>query len=365
MNDAALTEENGRAWAKAVPYDVRDEGVRDYLKALKTSKALVRAGHAKKFEVSFRSRKAEQQSLVVHKKHWAHRRGDYADVFGASVLRGHQRLPEKLESDSRLVRTRLGHYYLCMPVAIEIQAAGMETGCDDERGDNQVPPDVVNSRRRRRHAVISLDPGVRTFMTGYDADGRTAEWGAGAMRHITALCEVLDDLQSRWSQAHVRARKRYRLRKAARRVRLRIRNTIDDLHRRLAKWLCESYRVVLLPVFETSRMVRKGYRRRLASKTARAMCTLSHYRFRERLLAKAREYPDCRVVLTEEPYTSKTCGACGWLHQKLGGAKEFRCGRVGCGAVFDRDLNGARNILLRYLTLHCKEDAPTLNSNSV
>lgn len=160
-----------------------------------------------------------------------------------------------------------------MPVAIEVKDVEM-TG-DDTRDDSQVPATVVNSnnnRRRRHHAVISLDPGVRTFMSGYDADGRTAEWGKDSMRHITALCEVLDDMQSRWSQVHVRARKRYRLRKAARRVRLRIRNMIDDLHRRLAKWLCESYRVVLLPVFETSRMVRKGFRRRLRSKTARAMC---------------------------------------------------------------------------------------------
>lgn len=58
VNDAALTEENGLAWARAVPYDVRDEGMRDYLKALKTSRALVRAGHAKNYEISFRSRKA-------------------------------------------------------------------------------------------------------------------------------------------------------------------------------------------------------------------------------------------------------------------------------------------------------------------
>lgn len=99
---------------------------------------------------------------------------------------------------------------------------------------------------------------------------------------------------------------------------------------------------VTLPVFETSRMVRKGVRRRLTSKTARAMCTWAHYRFRERLLSKAREYPWCRVVLTEEPYTSKTCGACGWLHHGLGSDKVYRCGSPTCGAVFDRDLNGAR-----------------------
>ena len=41
------------------------------------------------------------------------------------------------------------------------------------------------------------------------------------------------------------------------------------------------------------------------------------------------------------------------LHEKLGASKEFHCPR--CRACFDRDVNGARNVLLRYLTLHVSE----------
>ena len=45
--------------------------------------------------------------------------------------------------------------------------------------------------------------------------------------------------------------------------------------------------------------------------------------------------------------TSKTCGCCGKINAKLGGAKTFQCSH--CGYEADRDANGARNILLRYI----------------
>ena len=105
-----------------------------------------------------------------------------------------------------------------------------------------------------------------------------------------------------------------------------MRNLVDELHKRCSKWLCECYGCVLIPKFESSQMVRGG-KRKIRSKTAPAMLTWSHYRFRQRLHAKSREYPWCSVVETEEAYTSKTCGGgCGWLHLKLGGSKLFRCG---------------------------------------
>ena len=60
--------------------------------------------------------------------------------------------PSTPAQNSRLVRTRLGHYYLCVPKPLDI------------RGESQAPPE-------QKHATMALDPGVRTFMTGYDADG--------------------------------------------------------------------------------------------------------------------------------------------------------------------------------------------------
>jgi len=90
--------------------------------------------------------------------------------------------------------------------------------------------------------------------------------------------------------------------------------------------------------------------RRIGSKAARAMATWGHYRFKQRLLHKSREYPWCKPIICDEHFTSKTCGQCGFIHDKLGSSKVFKCPQ--CQFTLDRDVNGARNILIRYLTLH-------------
>jgi putative transposase len=169
------------------------------------------------------------------------------------------------------------------------------------------------------------------------------------MARIYRLCHAHDDLQSRWSQEAVRHKRRYRFKKAAMRIQFKIRNLIDDIHKKMVHWLCANYRVVLLPSFETSQMLRKG-QRRINSKTARAMETWSHYRFKQRLLHKAREFPWCKVIVCDEHHTSKTCGNCGFMHDKLGASKLFQFPQ--CQFTLHRDINGARNILIRYLTLH-------------
>jgi putative transposase len=212
----------------------------------------------------------------------------------------------------------------------------------DVRSENQAPA-IINSRI----GIIALDPGVRTFMTGYNPRGETFEFGKGDIGHIYRLCHRLDKLQSKWSiKKGLDHHKRWRLRKAGALIRQRIRHLVDDMHCKLAKFLCERYHLVLLPKFETQKMIRRG-QRRIRSKTARAMVTWAHYRFKTRLINKAREYPWCKVVIVSEAYTSKTCGRCGNINDKLGGNKVFKC--PACGLTCDRDKHAARNILLRNL----------------
>jgi len=172
------------------------------------------------------------------------------------------------------------------------------------------------------------------------------------MKGIFIAC-LADRMQGRikgGSSKHARRRRK----KAWLRMLLRIRHKIDEVHKKMSTWLCRNHRVVLIPIFETARMSARrkpdGRSRRLNSKTARAMCTWAHYRFRERLKAKAELFPWCRVIECDEAYTSKTCGRCGQLHHKLGGNKTMRCPHPGCGYVADRDISAARNILLRFLT---------------
>jgi putative transposase len=349
VNDDVLRA-GGNAWALAVPYDVRDEGMRDMKKAIQSNLAKMRKqkgqrGALTRFNLHFKSRRgASVESVVIHSKHYLHKRGAYAALFADGAMRSAEPLPGFLHGDTRLQRTRTGKYYLCVLSPVEAKGENQAPASSAEDFDDNGGP---------VHATIALDPGVRTFMTGYDADGQVVEWGAGDMKRIYRLAAAYDDLQRRAHAPGVVHARRWRMRRAALRVQERIRDLVDEVHKRLAKWLCENYRVVLIPLFETQQMVERnsacGRVRKINSKTARAMLTWAHFRFRQRLQSKAREYPWCRVVVTDEAYTSKTCGRCGVIKGNLGGAKVFTCGK--CAYSVDRDANGARNILLRHLTL--------------
>ena len=74
---------------------------------------------------------------------------------------------------------------------------------------------------------------------------------------------------------------------------------------------------------------------------------------RQVLITKSELYDNCKVIECDESYTSKTCGYCGVVNDKLGGNKLFKCKASNCQNKFlssDRDIHAARNILLRYLT---------------
>lgn len=75
---------------------------------------------------------------------------------------------------------------------------------------------------------------------------------------------------------------------------------------------------------ENAKRTKRGRARVINNKTARGMLNWSHFRFRQLLLSKSREYPDCKVIICDEHYTSKTCGACGFIHYGLGGNKVMK-----------------------------------------
>jgi putative transposase len=204
-------------------------------------------------------------------------------------------------------------------------------------------PEIANSiTTYGSGSIIALDPGVRTFLTGFDGH-RFTQFGGGDFSKIARLCRCLDKLQSRIAKAKCKLKRRLRM--ASFRLRQRIRNLVDELHKQVACYLTHNYKVILLPTFETSNMVAK-VKRRIGSKTARTMLTWAHYRFKQTLKHQA-ELRSCEVVEVSEAYTSKTCTKCGQVHTKLGGSKIFKC--PNCGHCIDRDFNGALGIMLRAL----------------
>ena len=122
-------------------------------------------------------------------------------------------------------------------------------------------------------------------------------------------------------------------------------NIRHHMHYTLSNFLLDNFQKILLPTFKTGEMVQKDVRP-FGRKTARDMLTWSHYEFQQRLIWKAtRRGRDRDVYLVDESYTSKTCGVCGKINNKLGGSKTFHCGK--CNLTIDQDMHAARNILIK------------------
>jgi putative transposase len=304
-------------WCAEVPYQIKSLAIRDACKATTQVKVLTKQGKRKEngssLAVHFRSRHDPVQSFYVPKSALSCH-GIYHTMLG--VLRLREALPAQ-PRDSRFL-CAYGAYYLTIP------------------GDAQRP--VAENQGR----VVALDPGIRSFLTFFAEDA--CGWlGAGDFSRIQRLCAHLDRLHSRadTSTSHTKAR----LLKATARMRKTIRQLIDELHHKTARFLVSNFDVILLPTFETSEMVLRGARK-LRKKSVRNMLTFAHYRFKLFLKHKAFEYGKT-VVDVCEAYTSKTVSWTGELIKNLGGRKVIRSKQD--GQKMDRDINGARGILLRAL----------------
>ena len=126
--------------------------------------------------------------------------------------------PPEINNTVNITMNHLGHFYLCVSISL----------------------DIINNQDDVRGKVISLDPSVRMFMTGYDLNGQLIEWGNGDIDKVFKLSKRYDKLQSDKDLAlgRINKRKRFRLKKKMLRIIQRIRNLIDECHHQLARWLC-------------------------------------------------------------------------------------------------------------------------------
>ncbi|GBF79223.1 transposase [Aphanothece sacrum FPU1] len=310
-------------WAKEVPYQIKSIAIKDACTAVKNAKQkYIKTKEIQR--VKFRSRKDKQQSCYIPKSAISDK-GIYHTILGA--IRYTEILPVKL-GDSRLV-ARNGEYYLTVPYEVQRYES-----------DNQ-------------GRIVALDPGVRSFLTLFSPN--SFGWiGNRDIGKIQRLCYQLDNLISRSTKVNAKTRKRYR--KACDRLRTRIRNLIDELHHKIARFLVDNYDVILLPTFEVSEMVLKNSRK-IRTKSVRQMLSWSHYRFSEFLKHKAFETGKL-VIDCCEAYTSKTVSWTGELIHNLGGRKVIKS-KID-GQKMDRDLNGARGIFLRALV-----DTPSIKDSLI
>ena len=179
-------------WAKEIPCQVKAIAVRDACEAIKNAK--------KKFkqtgrfnEVSFRSRKAPRQSLFIVSTS-INDHSIFPKLLGN--MKFTEVIPKEIKHDCRLVLEDNYRWYVLIPVE-----------------NTETEP------TRTKDKAISIDPGVRTFLTGYCEKG-ILEIGKGAQARIIALCFQLDRMQRKMTK--VKAKRRQNIKRAWRRLKFRL-----------------------------------------------------------------------------------------------------------------------------------------------
>ena len=309
-------------WAAEIPYQVKKMAVSDAFQAFSNGcKRAKKTG--KPFKLSFRSRKDPQQSCFIPKSALSEK-GVYnskvSKLTGDESLRMSEQVPEGA-CDSRLTM-RAGRWYLNVPYKSKTVKA-----------DNQ-------------GRAVAIDPGVRTFATLFSEDSAT-KVGEQAISRIYRLSKFLDRTYSDKSSA--KSKEKRRLQKRIDRTKHKIWDLVDELHFKLIRHLLDNFDLIYLPDFKTSEMTNRS-KRKIGSKTARQMLTLSHFKFKQRLKSSATSLGKT-VLDVCEAYTSKTASWTGEMRQ-IGSAKYIKSS----GVTLDRDVNGARGIYLRALV-----DTPRLS----
>jgi putative transposase len=323
-NDSELVKSN--QWLLDTGYDIRDDAISEFITSMKGNFTKLKKKTQKFFRMNFKSKKRQRSETFYVRHRWIEQRKNTIVLklpkMKPIVLWSSRCTPTPILMDCKFQRTWTGEYYLCVPHAYGV--------------DNQ---DSQNDALR----VCSLDPGLRTFQTIFDATNSCAyEVAPRDIQKVVRLCLGLDKLASKRDTAP-NAKLRYNYKRAFRRLAERVRNLINEVHKQLAKFLAVNYDLVIIPKFETTQMIRKG-ERKIHSTSVRQMTTWAHYRFRQRLIFKTLQY-NCRVAVVDESWTSKTCSSCGYINHALGANKTYACPH--CQTTMDRDVNGAKNIFLK------------------
>jgi putative transposase len=316
---------NENKWLEDVPYDTRQLVINDFIGAYKAVITNFKNGNIKNFDMGFKSRKMNTQFFHIDKRAIKKNITIFKrKKLGKTRIRKRMKkwykknINDKITNNCKIICYRPGIYYLLLTV-------------------KDTKKDVKSNFK-----CVSLDPGVRTFQTFYSPDGIGGKIGDEFISDkLTKIASRIDKLDSVLT-SKIKGKTKRNIKNRQFLLRTKIKNSIIDLHWKTAHFLCKNFETIIIPKFECKNMSNK--KNRINSKITRKMLTLSHGMFLEKLKFKCNEY-NRNLILTNESYTSKTCTNCGNIKNDLNGNKKYNCSK--CNISIDRDINGARNILIK------------------
>lgn len=296
-------------------------------------------------QLGFKSRKNRKQTFV----HPRLGKAGQVCVQSLGKIRLTEKLPAEAEGKNVDVTCDHGRWFICVMQNLTIKG-NLLKGCESQ------VPDAGVSGETKTVRCIALDPGSRTFMTGFN-EHEVIQYGkdfsvnvllplAKKMRRIFSLRQQLkshtlyareEAERPQWLNDRLRF-----VEKQLDRLECQRQNLTEHLHKAVAHHLVSHYDVIYLPEFRSKEMV-KTRGRSLNRKAVHNMLSLRHYGFKQFLLWMAEKHGK-KVIIVNESYTSKTRSWNGVVDESLGSSKNIKDNEF----VVDRDINGARGIYLKH-----------------
>ena len=328
--------ENLKKELEEIPSHIRQFSCKSVVTAFKSSLTNLKNGNISNFKIDFKSKKKiKHDSIDITHKDCPIMRDTVDNLYGFNfypkklgfvtiVKEGRKirnktlkRLPDKVDHDYKIYYDYITKkYFACIPV-------------------KQYIP-----KHKNTSTILSGDPGVRTFLTLYDSSNGDCIKINNRKYLIMRLVDKINTMKSLSDTLKIK-----RFEKKIRKYHNRISNVISDFHWRIADYISKykDCSTVLLPHFESQKMIKKN----ATDFNSTLMYYNRHYQFAQKLTWKCMKV-GIIVKRVNESYTSKTCGVCGTINNKLGNSKIFNCVDNNCiNKNIERDYHAARNILIK------------------
>lgn len=312
------TNEEISEFEKRVSKSIRDNAVRNVCSAYKTAITNLKEGNCKFFNIGYKLKSASKKCAELSTSDIKITKNGKVRIsptfFGE----------ENCEFD--LGKRNLKKYGKCI----------IKNNCDLlKRNDGYYLGLILPTEEKQNEEFenfCGVDPGVRTFLTSYGSNG-IVEYN-----HNRGYLEKLNKLL-----INLKEKRKKRVRKRSlTKIDKRKENFITDIHWKAITELLKSSDVIFFGDIKSHGIVKNGKNKTLN----RQINDLKFYVFKQRLKYKAKVLHK-KVVFVNEAYTTQGCSKCGNLWKYIGCSKIYSC--INCKSIYDRDINSAKNILMKGL----------------
>lgn len=314
---------------KGAPYDILTGEYKSFKTNMKSAISNLKKGNQKHFEMKYKNTK-DGRTIVIPIRS-INKDGFYGSVLGK--IRNFEKIVnvDDIGGDCKLKYDRVtDNWYFISSQFIE------------------------KKKITDRENTVALDEGESIFASFY-SPMKCGKIGENMRKPILKIQESINRLQSaikkRKNTKGKKLKNKKKLQNKMNRKYQKISHLVDEVHHQAANYLCQNYDNILMPKFETKKMIKnegknrkeKKRQNKLNKRVKFVLMNQAHYRFKLFLKAKAEEY-GCHVIDCTEEYTSMSCGKCGYLSSEYT-RRTKRCPH--CEHQINRDINGSRNIFIK------------------